>query len=127
MRKSDNANLGSLLSDKATVPNDSTTGCSFVLDGGCLLHKAKWPQKGATYSEVVQTYVSYSDRNYYRDGRIMTVVFDGYSNGPSTKDHKHLRRTSKATAPRITVDASKTVSHSQETFLSNARNKEQLI
>jgi len=47
--------------------------------------------------------------------------------GPSTKDHEHLRRTGKASAPCITVDESKTVSHSQETFLSNESNKEQLI
>jgi len=78
VRKPDKANLCSYLTDKATVPNDCTTGCSDVLDGGCLLHKAKWPPKEATYYDVVQTYVSCIDRNYCKDRRTVTVVFDGY-------------------------------------------------
>lgn len=127
MRKPDKANLGKVLSVKATIPWESVTNSSYVLDGGCLLHKAKWPPKGATYGDIVTTYSGYIYRNCGHDGRHVTVVFDGYGNGPSTKDHEHLRRSGKASAPNITVDETIVASYGQESFLSSGHNKDQLI
>ena len=124
MRKPDKANLGKLLSNNATVSKETVIDTAYVLDGGCLLHKAKWPPKGATYQDVVKSYLSYVERNY---GHSVTIVFDGYNNGPSTKDHEHLRQTSKTSAPNITVEENKMVSHNQEVFLCNEHNKDQLI
>ena len=49
MRKPDKANLGKLLSNNATVSKETVIDTAYVLDGGCLQHKAKWPPKGATY------------------------------------------------------------------------------
>ena len=60
----------------------------FVLDGGSLLHKIKW-NKDKTYGEIAHDYGQYVLRKYSN----VTVVFDGYSNEPTTKDMTHLRRT----------------------------------
>ena len=57
------------------------------------------------------------------------VVFDGYRNGPSTKDHEHVRRTMKST---MSVDMSVNLHNSigdvtQKSFLSNTNNKDNFI
>jgi hypothetical protein len=127
MRKPDKANLGRLLSENATVVHACAKDSAYVLDGGCLLHQVKWPPKNASYRDIADTYMSYVYRNCGNDGRQVTIIFDGYGNGPSTKDHEHLRRTGKTSAPNITVEECNTVSHNQETFLSNEHNKDQLI
>ena len=59
----------------------------YVIDGGALIHKLPW-QRGNTYNEIVKMYVQYVTRKYKQ----ATVVFDGYSSSPSTKDSVHLRR-----------------------------------
>ena len=53
-------------------------------------------------------------------------MFDGYGNGPSTKDHEHERR-AKVTAPDIQVSESLPIYNNQSTFLSNSNNKKQFI
>ena len=60
---------------------------SYVLDGGFLLHHVPWI-KGSTYGKIADSYVDYTRRNY----GTATVVFDGYQDGPSTKDSTHQRR-----------------------------------
>jgi hypothetical protein len=55
---------------------------SYVLDGGSLLHRIPWP-RGATFGKIIDMYAKYV-RNRYSNA---IVVFDGYGNGPSTKDH----------------------------------------
>lgn len=89
-----------------------------MLDGGCLLHKIKWPKVG-TYGEVVNMYVNYVNFNFGYDA---VVVFDGYAS--STKDHEHVRKTSKAVkvAADVHVAVNKSVHASQE-FLANVNNK----
>ena len=57
-----------------------------VLDGGALLHRIPCP-KGKKYDEICDTYVEYVLPKYGR----ATVVFDGYLDGPSTKDATHDR------------------------------------
>ena len=43
--------------------------------------------KKKSYEEVAKQYVSYV-RGKYGEG---CVIFDGYEQGPSIKDHEHLR------------------------------------
>lgn len=57
----------------------------------CSLVVTQW-DKFSTYGEIVQKYLSYLRSRY----GICSVVFDGYLDGPSTKDHKHFRRKKKA-------------------------------
>ena len=59
-----------------------------VLDGGSLSQRLPFWQKGQTYGEIIQTYVDYITKRF---GEETTVVFDGYSSTPSTKDVTHLR------------------------------------
>ena len=59
----------------------------FVLDGGALLHCVVWRRR-LTYDEICLLYIQYVQRRYPSS----TIVFDGYSDGPSTKDCTHLRR-----------------------------------
>ena len=54
------------------------------------------------------------------------IVFDGYGQGPSIKDHEHQRRVGKACAD-IQVSESMEAHVNQQTFLSNERNKSQFI
>ena len=47
-----------------------------------MLHRIPWP-RGATFGKIIDMYAKYV-RNRYSNA---IVVFDGYGNGPSTKDH----------------------------------------
>ncbi len=58
-----------------------------VLDDGSLLHRISW-EKGATFDEIADKYVTYVQANYTN----ATVVFDGYQSGPSVKDATHYKR-----------------------------------
>ncbi len=69
--------------------------CSFVLDGGALLHRLPWT-KGKTYGEICQVYVDHLETRY---GKKVSIVFDGYET-PSTKDVAHMRR-NKAPGPIV--------------------------
>jgi hypothetical protein len=77
-----------ILGDCSTEYVVSTTDVQYVLDGGSLLHRIPWP-RGATFGKIIDMYAEYV-RNRYSNA---IVVFDGYGNGPSTKDHTHQRRT----------------------------------
>ena len=55
------------------------------------------------------------------------VVFDGYKNGPSTKDMTHLRRNQKCSQRPIIFAENTKFTLSKEDFLSNLTNKEQFI
>jgi len=122
MRKPDKASLGRLLCKESIidVPNTSTV---YVLDGGSLLHRVKWP-KEMTYIELIGLYLRYVKSNF---GSQVTVVFDGYDNGPSTKDHEHDRRANFNCAPQILVSEAHTIHSNQSAFLSNNVNKSQFI
>ena len=56
------------------------------------------------------------------------VIFDGYDIDPPTKDHEHQRRSLKSIgAKEVKVLPDNKVDISQSAFLSNDRNKVQLI
>ena len=73
-----------ILGDCSTEYVVSTTDVQYVLDGGSLLHRIPWP-RGATFGKIIDMYAEYV-RNRYNN---VIIVFDGYGNGPSTKDHTH--------------------------------------
>ena len=69
-----------------TITKNNQTGGStgnvhFDLDRGALLHCVPWP-RGITYDGICSLNVQYVANRYGK----ATVVFDGYQNGPSTKD-----------------------------------------
>ena len=96
----------------------------YVIDGGYLLHRVVW-DKQSTYQEIIQKYLHYIESHYGK----CTVVFDGYQDGPSIKDHEHFRRLMKATvSPNVSVHMENSVgSTSQKAFLGNISNKQCLI
>ena len=54
-------------------------------------------------------------------------MFDGYNDGPSTKDMTHLRRTQKHAQREIVISGNTKCTVKKEEFLSNEQNKLQLI
>ena len=77
---------------KGLTADTLPTSIQFVVDGGYLLHKVRWA-KGLSISQILQMYSVHVRSNY---GSNAVLVFDGYTNDPSTKDHEHRRRTMKA-------------------------------
>ena len=70
-----------------------------------------------TYNEIIQKYINYVQSRYGK----CVVIFDGYQDGPSTKDHEHRRRLMKVViSPDVCVNLeSEFSSTSQKAFLSN--------
>jgi len=62
------------------------------------------------------------------DGGDLSVVFDGYVSGPSTKDATHLRRQNgRKTACDVHFDGEMLICDTKEKFLSNPGNKQRFI
>jgi hypothetical protein len=99
--------------------------CTFVVDGGCLLHRVRWA-RGTSALDILNLYVKYVKGRF---GLSTVVVFDSYDCGPSIKDHEHLRRCGKISrmAPDVRLELTTDVAFDQEAFLANAKNKQQLI
>ena len=94
-----------------------------VVDGGWLLHQIKWI-RGATIKTIVTAYVKYV-RVHFKDS---TVVFDGYGEEASLKDHEHLRQMAgKKVSQDLRVTPELTISCDREVFLANEKNKGALI
>ena len=94
----------------------------FVLDGGSLLHKVLW-RKQDSFSAISNTYATYVCHRYKR----VTVVFDGYECGPSTKDAAHLRRSAGVVGPAVLFTGDTLLTSRKEVFLSNQANKQRFI
>ena len=82
----------------------------------------KWAKKGTYQDIIVKQYVSFVRAKY----GTCHIIFDGYQDGPSIKDHEHQRRVKKACAD-IQLSAFMKAHVDQETFLSNEGNKSQFI
>ena len=93
-----------------------------VVDGGALLHQVSW-NKNCSYSEVIDQYCDYLQNNY---GSCI-VVFDGYGNGASTKDHEHRRRNKGMAFPYVKIELDMVAHNKQNDLLSNKLNKNQFI
>ena len=119
MRKTNKAQLGKEMCRNVESSNvNNAMDAVSVIDGGYLLHVVHW-NDGYTYADVAGQYIMYVDRHY---GRSSVIVFDGYGNGPSTKDQEHQRRTHKK-APNIILDANNIAFKDQGSFLCNDKNK----
>ena len=95
----------------------------FVIDGGSLLHQLAWP-RGSTYNELAEMYSNFVIRVYGKG----IVVFDGYNNGPSTKDMTHLRRTNGCSGgPDICFSGDMLLGDTKQRFLMNSANKQRFI
>ncbi len=81
MRKSPKSALGQLLRSKAPLESRFPDDAMYIVDGGYLLRVVIWPAN-PTYSQVCDSYVSYTERHY---GIEAIVVFDGYECTTSTK------------------------------------------
>ena len=75
-----------------------------------------------SYQEVVKQYVSYVRGKYGES----CVVFDGYEQRPTIKDHKHLRLV-KMVCAEIQLSESMEAYKNQKVFLTNEKNKHQFI
>ena len=88
-----------------------------------LIHRVNW-KKGMTFKEITQNHVSYVKSNY---GSCF-VVFDGYNNPTSIKSNEHQRRQkTHSSCPDIEIFPDNESKYNRERFLSNWKNKQQLI
>ena len=69
------------MTKESQTANDPGRSAFFVIDGGALLHRVVWA-RGLTYNAICLLYNQYVQRRYPR----ATIVFDGYDDGPTTKD-----------------------------------------
>lgn len=66
---------------------------SALLDGGPLLRWVSWV-KGENFADICRRYIEHVSNRY--PGAV--IVFDGYSDNPSTKDFSLMRRRKGITA-----------------------------
>ena len=107
------------------MPPDTTSpsgNVQYVLDGGALLHRITW-RLGTTYAEICKDYVNYVLSHY---GKAM-IVFDGYPEGPTTKDVAHQRRQMKHASASVHVSDIMIFQGKKVDFLSNMVNKQRFI
>ena len=95
-----------------------------VVDGGALLNKVNWQQKG-TYKHVVDQYINFVKRRYAGYDTVC-VVFDGYTDKWSLKSPEHQRRM-KTTSANGTISENMNVSSGRKLFLRNEHNKKLFI
>lgn len=94
----------------------------YILDGGALLHRLPWP-RGSTYESVSQLYVTYVTHKY----GAATIIFDGYQDGPTTKDATHMRRTGACSGMTVNFTGGMVIQSKKEEFLKNVTNKQRFI
>ena len=100
--------------------NDIPGGVN-VVDGGMLLHRTSW-REGQLFKNILEGYKAYVKSIF----GVCTIVFDGYCNEPSPKDHEHQRRSS-ISCPKVKPQHNSIITVSQQIFLSSNSNKESLI
>ena len=120
MRKTAKSQLAKALSNDVE-PCEQNVQAKYVIDGGSLIHKVKWPKK-VTYKDIVQRYVSYVCAKYGES----CIVFDDYGQDSSIKDHEHQLRIGKTCAD-IQLNKNMEAHNNQQAFLSNKKNKTQFI
>lgn len=84
------------LGDCSACGESDSANCTYVLDGGSLLHLVPW-KVGMLFAEICKAYVGHIARKYSN----AVVVFDGYQSGPTTKDTAHIRRTHGVAGPKV--------------------------
>ena len=99
---------------------ESVVPMCYVLDGGSLLYRVKW-KKHFSYAEIAAAYVNIVKTGYPN----AVIIFDGYSNGPSSKDVTHKRRAKgmDKRSPTIKFSSDMKFGGNKEVFLANKTNK----
>ena len=112
--------IESVAGSQQTYPEESTV----VVDGGYLLRRVIWPQHGS-YGDVYSAYVTYVQKHHGTDN--VVIVFDGYSDAPSTKGVEQNRRAMKSQSTEILFTDDMPITIHQERFLTNGKNKARFI
>lgn len=126
-RKADKPQLAHAVAEFSSKESDKTVMDTipstehYVLDGGSLVHRVPW-KRGDSYGAIAQSYADFTTRLYGK----ATVVFDGYSEGPSIKDNTHQRR-GQNTHPAVSFNANTKFVGKKDDFLSRPCNKQGLI
>ena len=94
----------------------------FVSDVGSLLRRISWKEK-QTFGDIIKAHTSFVKGTYGK----ATVIFDGYSCGPSINDMTHVRRQGNHKSNSIDFTSNTIFNGNQEDFLCNTVNKEKLI
>ena len=105
--------------ESASIQGD----CKYVLDGGALLQRIPWP-RGSSYDNIYDFYMKYVTQKY---GTSSVVVFDGYTEMPSTKDTAHIRRSKGQVGNTIKFSSDMTLDMKKDVFLANTQNKQNFI
>ena len=92
-----------------------------VIDGGHMLRASVWDVP-CTYREILEGYVIYLKRRF----KDITAVLDGYGAAQTTKSVEHKRRATGKTSIDIDVFPDNYTTTTQEEFLTNDHNKNQL-
>jgi hypothetical protein len=79
LREANKSQLSDALTSLPVDKRKLDTPKYHVLDGGSLIHRFPW-KKGATFEEIVKTYVQ-----YVKSFTKPTVVFDGYKSSSTIK------------------------------------------
>ena len=127
MREHQKHTLADLIVKEASGLPDASNAefQEIVIDGGFLIHKIPWT-KGATYLQIADSYLVHIKSKY--PNKSITVVFDGYSLGPSTKDSAHLRRSGGVQCSKVNAfRGDLTLSAKKNVFLTNRENKQAFI
>ncbi|KAL5005019.1 hypothetical protein ScPMuIL_018475 [Solemya velum] len=124
LRQASKPQLSEAIAD--LIPKENTDGewvqAKYnVLDGESLIHRFPW-KKDATFGDIVKTYV-----DYLKTFANLTVVFDGYASGPTTKDMTHRRRSHGMVGSNVLFRASMSLKSKKEHFLANTENKQNCI
>ena len=86
LRKTAKPQLAQTIRDHATDLSSEAV-INFVPETDCyVLHRFPW-KTGDSYGAIAESYADFTVRHYGQ----ATVVFDGYSEGPSVKDNTHQR------------------------------------
>ena len=96
---------------------ESYSASIIVIDGGSLLHQVSW-NKNCFFSEIINQYCNYLGN---------TVVFDGYDNDESTKDHKYCCQRKGISFLYHKIELEMIGQIKQHNFLSKQQNKHHLI
>ena len=104
--------------EKTVLP----TNVYHVIDGGALLQRVPWP-RGYTVAAICKLYVDYVKQRYQH----CTIVFDGYEEGPTTKDPTHQRRAGGSLGPVVNFTSQTVMKLKKHLFLNNTVNKQKFI
>ena len=96
--------------------------CSYVLDGGALLHKL-----GDAFAGIIDQTVQHVKTIYkHSNTKDVTVVFH-HNGGPSMKDHTHIRRTGGVQGVTINFMLKTMFCTNKKTFMPNHFNSQTFI